>query len=424
MKKLLILSIFFFGLLSSLSAQRRMNPAKQLYRAPDSLMVLYSDQNGELQFAYLADLVPPFAADQDTIQVLPDGQYVIIDEGRRDTIDTRADHSQITTTINVDGQTFNAGDVVQDVLIALSRNKGSSCNTTINQADHGFSVGDQLAQDTTGIYFIASSAVADSFPVAVVCSVIDQNTFQTSIDGRMAWTHGLPLYRDYWLQDDGSIGVTPADNPVFAFRTVKADSVDIDVPENVTVGAGIGAGDDWGNQTVVSDETLTGDGTPASPLGVVHDADWLTSGGDPALDINENIYTNGYVAIGSIPRPHNLFVSLASGGNDVRFGDSNKENDLNFVKNISGVWIKNGNDFGSNYAGIFFGGSAGSVAPTNGYLSFFSGGIQTLRLNDGRLVLDNVPDYASDAAADADGGLITGSVYTVTAEDRTLRIKP
>lgn len=42
----------------------------------------------------------------------------------------------------------------------------------------------------------------------------------------------------------------------------------------------------------------------------------------------------------------------------------------------------------------------------------------------GNLVLSGVPNYASNAAADSDGTLPSGGVYTVTAEDRTLRIKP
>ncbi len=144
------------------------------------------------------------------------------------------------------------------------------------------------------------------------------------------------------------------------------------------------------------------------------------------FSVEDNIYTNGLVAIGSVPRPHRLFV-LVDGGtttNDVRFGDSNKENDLNFTKDINGLWIKNGNTFSSNYAAIRFLGSNASTAPTNGSLSFYSDGTLTMRNLDGRIILDNVPDYANDAAADADSGLVSGSVYTVTAEDRTLRIKP
>jgi hypothetical protein len=40
------------------------------------------------------------------------------------------------------------------------------------------------------------------------------------------------------------------------------------------------------------------------------------------------------------------------------------------------------------------------------------------------VIMIGIKDYASDAAADADGGLLSGSVYTVYAEDRTMRIKP
>ena len=55
MKRLITL-LLFIALVGSLQAQRRINPAKQIYMAPDSAMILRADENGELQFEYLADV--------------------------------------------------------------------------------------------------------------------------------------------------------------------------------------------------------------------------------------------------------------------------------------------------------------------------------------------------------------------------------
>lgn len=47
----------------------------------------------------------------------------------------------------------------------------------------------------------------------------------------------------------------------------------------------------------------------------------------------------------------------------------------------------------------------------------------TVNSTNGRLIINNIPNYADDSAADADGTLPSGGVYTVTG-DRGLRIKP
>lgn len=56
-------------------------------------------------------------------------------------------------------------------------------------------------------------------------------------------------------------------------------------------------------------------------------------------------------------------------------------------------------------------------------LEFDSGTVTKLEIKDGQYVFNNVPNYANDAAATADSNLDSGSIYTVTSEDKTLRIK-
>ena len=344
-----------------------------------------------------------------------DGTYTHTDgQGNVTVVDTRADSNPVT-----DAGDFYDGDNVEDILQEIP-NLGCS---VITQTAHGLTVG-QMATFTDE-YGLAMTDTALNLPVGMVTEVLSVNSFRMCYEGKIRGAHGLTPDKDYFLQDDGTYDTIPdTDIQVFGFRTIGTGERIFDVPEYISSGSTGSGGDDWGNQVVVSDATLTGDGTSGSPLSVVHDRDWVTSSGGIPTDVTDNIYTEGFVAIGSIPRPHNLFVSLAGGGNDVRFGDSNKENDLNFVKDIGGVWVKNGNDFASNYAAIKFVGSAGSTAPTNGSLNFYSDGTLTMQNINGFLVLSNTPDYANDAAADADGSLPTGGVYTVTAEDRTLRIKP
>ncbi|MEZ4991900.1 MAG: hypothetical protein R2824_15875 [Saprospiraceae bacterium] len=440
MKKLLVISLLFSCLLTSLSAQRRINPAKQIYLAPDSSMVLLSDVNGELQFHYLTDVLPPpFSADQDTVTLLPDGRYVLIDEGQRDTIDTRADFSQITTTITVDGQVFNAGDVVQDILIALSRKKSTGCNITVAQTAHAFSVGDLVSQDTNGVYFLATSAVADSFPVAMVCNVIDPNTFQTSVSGRIAWTHGLSLYRDYWLLADGSVGQIPGANPVFAFRTVKSDSVDIDIPENVFVGQAGSAGD--------ADFFKVGTTDPPGDIG-----DHIFTNGRIGLNIavptqafhlsgrilfdsyslhdissNANVMdfslwdgSSAYQRVFQIGRNGSdeywLSVTPPASGGGLRIFDNG---DFVFENNIGNIWWKNSGNF--LLSRIYQ--NAGDQLHIYGYKGIYFDAGSDLISGDAVFVLQNIPNYADDAAADADANLPAGSIYQV-AGDRSLRIKP
>ena len=53
-----------------------------------------------------------------------------------------------------------------------------------------------------------------------------------------------------------------------------------------------------------------------------------------------------------------------------------------------------------------------------------SGNLVEFIINKNYIKATGIPNYANDAAADADATLPIGGIYTVTAEDRSLRIKP
>jgi hypothetical protein len=107
--------------------------------------------------------------------------------------------------------------------------------------------------------------------------------------------------------------------------TINGNQLSISKGNTVTLPTGEGAGDQWGSQVVASDETLTGDGTLAHPLGVdvaasafnnwdkdvsddfSGDYEDLTNapvtfyeigGTEPPDDINDNMYHTGNVVLG------------------------------------------------------------------------------------------------------------------------------
>lgn len=321
------------------------------------------------------------------------------------------------------------------------------CNDTITQVGHGFSVGDLIGNvNGTTEYFLANTNGADSIPVAAVFQVVDNDNFIPCNEGFFTYTHGLLNNYDYFLQDDGSLDTIPDSTyQVFAFRTFNTNLAYFDIPELVITGGG--------------------------GVGTVEDADWYdVSTGAPPVSMGQNIYTTGQVGIGRttterelhitgsilfqdytisrgrIMSKTNLGIGLSPSGSDTELiklsplgggnyvvdliapGTSSKirvfgENDIQF-QNAQGrvEWKENGsnaifthvnqnasdqlNIFG--HRGVILDGGSPSGAPLSGML----------------LIIDGPPNYASDAAADADSNLPTNAIYTVTAEDRTLRIKP
>lgn len=320
------------------------------------------------------------------------------------------------------------------------------CNDTITQVGHGFSVGDLIGNvnGTTG-YFLANTNGADSIPVAAVFQVVDNDNFIPCNEGFFTYTHGLLNNYDYFLQDNGSLDTIPDSTyQVFAFRTFNTNLAYFDIPELVITGGG--------------------------GVGTVGDSDWYdTATNAPPTVMGQDIYTTGNVAIGlttpeeelhidgnilfenyylstirskanigigvqtSTPGTYQEVQRFSRSVNDyyadyLATGTASKirifnEIDLQF-QNAQGrvEWKENGsnaifthvnqnasdqlNIFG--HRGVILDGGSPSGAPLSGML----------------LIIDGPPDYASDAAADADTNLPTNAIYTVTAEDRTLRIKP
>jgi len=158
----------------------------------------------------------------------------------------------------------------------------ASCECdTVYQVGHHFARGDILGQERGfGLYFEASTGDPDSLPVAYVHEVLHVDTFVIKSEGwLMDWTHGLPLGRDYFVQDTPGVLDTIPDSTysVFAYRTIDTTKAYFDIPE------------------LVVDQT-TGSGAG----GAGGDADWYAEGtAAPPSAITESIYTYGDVGIGT-----------------------------------------------------------------------------------------------------------------------------
>jgi len=88
----------------------------------------------------------------------------------------------------------------------------------------------------------------------------------------------------------------------------------------VTLPSSGSGGDNWGTQTAVADETLSGDGSPANPLGVVQNQilpDWQNIQGIPAgfLDNEDNVND-------ADPDPLNEIQTLSISGNELQLSNS------------------------------------------------------------------------------------------------------
>lgn len=136
-------------------------------------------------------------------------------------------------------------DVWASSIGGVGGSSGLTCGDTLTQAGHGFLAGDLLGQTPgNGPFFLARTSSADSLPVTAVLAVVDANTFVACEEGLFpGFTHGRPLGRDYFLQDDASLDTIPDSTfQVFAFRTRSANTAYFDIPELVITGGGSGGG--------------------------------------------------------------------------------------------------------------------------------------------------------------------------------------
>jgi len=341
----------------------------------------------------------------------------------------------------------------------------NSCECdTIYQVGHHFVMGDILGQVRgNGDFFEASTGDPDSLPVAYVHEVLHADTFVIKSEGwLMDWAHGLPLGRDYFVQDAPGVLDTIPDSTyhAFAFRTVNTGKAYFDIPE-----------------LVVDQAPGTGDGGSAG------DADWYAEGGStPATDINQSIYTFGDVGIGTNAPNAGLDVEdttstafrWTSGGLSLISLNKAVSGTGGGSNTVPRIWIRSNETSNSLLVQIhplattyFDSVQIFRIGPDPGTIPFLAG-LSTFSVNGrthlngglydsavtlgdlskyygatstgatawrnspfyedatGNIIANtgNIPNYANDAAADADGTLPSGAIYQVTAEDRTIRIKP
>lgn len=325
----------------------------------------------------------------------------------------------------------------------------TSCECdTIYQAAHGFAVGDIVGQVRgNGPFFEASTGNPDSLPVAYIHEVLHTDTFVIKSEGwLMNWTHGLPLGRDYFVQDTpGTLDTIPDSTySAFAFRTVNTTKAYFDIPE-----------------LVVDQSPGSGSG------GTTGDADWYKVGtSSPPTAIGDSIYTNGFIGVG-VPVPtqsihtsgrllfeNYLLNTIASNdfGLDLavrNLADTDYQRIFNLARDGGGdyyanmtaptgglrLFERNNIIFHNPEGQIIWRNNGGGAALVSWIEQNTSDQIRVF--GDKGIILDgagltgglllsipNMPNYASDAAADGDGTLCSGCVYTVTSEDRTIRIKP
>jgi len=467
---------------TALTAQRRINPAKQIYVAPDSAYILYSDSLGELQFRRLIDVLPPGTGGGGTLTDNGDGTYTYAISGDTTIINAQADNIFTTANITIGGNTFTAGSNIQQIIQAFVG------GDTITQTGHGFFAGTMVGQEPgNGDYFPASASEPDSFPVAFISQVIDANTFVIQNEGWLTWAHGRPEGNDYFLQDNGTFGTTPDSTyAIFGFRTFGTDKAYFDVPELV-VSFGPG-GSPVINNPVIS-VTTPGDTTlrveyyngdvDNYPINAGSgDADWYVSGTANTIpsNITQDIYHTGKVGIGlqvptanvHIESPGGSVLRWTMGGqpaitfntvtsaapNPPRFWLYTQSGNLaiqlqanvTYFDSITtfrigatvppittpatrgpGVFFSvNGDSYfkGKIYDSLGLQGTVSDVigSDLDGFVFWKKNAIYQDASGD-LVIHPDIPSYANDAAADADGGLPSGGVYRVTG-DRNLKIKP
>lgn len=94
------------------------------------------------------------------------------------------------------------------------------CNcrlVTINGAGTGFE--------------IAKADVAANVPFFMIEDVVDTDNLVVGTSGTLTVTHGLPLLKDYWVQDDGTYAQTNGTIQSFAFQTITPTTLYYDIQE-------------------------------------------------------------------------------------------------------------------------------------------------------------------------------------------------
>ncbi len=305
----------------------------------------------------------------------------------------------LTTVLAKDPTT----DQIKEIdLSTLSGGRASACQDTIIQAAHGFSLGDLLGQ-TLGGYFLAHTNAPDSLPVSFVCNVIDANTFTIGTEGWINWNHGLLPDTDYFLQDDGSVATTAdTDYTVFAFRTFGGDKVAFDISELIVDGST----SDSGSSIIASNGLNDFDPGPGIDIELGGDMERNTLINGQRLDILWDSFLNFYIqniqgevlietdTLGD--RQAYLIVDVAN---------SDLVN-INYATNTKARLTVNQNGAVTLVSSDVDGANPRSFTVTKNHIS-----------------ANGIPQYASDAAADADLSFPTGGFYTVTG-DRSIRIKP
>lgn len=340
----------------------------------------------------------------------------------------------------------------------------TSCECdTIYQASHGFALGDVVGQVRgNGPFFDASTGDPDSLPVAYVHEVLHTDTFVIKSEGwLMDWTHGLPLGRDYFVQDTpGSVDTIPDSTyNVFAFRTVNTTKAYFDIPEFVvdqTAGSGstgsggidltVTASNGLNDQDGGTDVDVELGGTLDKATDVINPSFLFRLGKVSGSAINY-LYNNG------ASNQSGIYASDSGTGEEsqLQFGSAliQLQSSINSLSNAvllrledeeaqfysavssvvrgqffidtSLVRIKYNNNSGNTQSEIEWDNTSLTLSTYDATGAV----VQTqIQLNDDNVKIDGIPNYADDAAADADGGLCSGCIYTVTAEDRTIRIKP
>lgn len=370
----------------------------------------------------------------------------------------------------------------------------NSCECdTIYQASHGFAIGNVLGQVRgNGDFFEASTGDPDSLPVAYVHEVLHADTFVIKSEGwLMDWAHGLPLGRDYFVQDTPGVLDTIPDSTyhAFAFRTVNTGKAYFDIPELVVDQApGSSPGGGGTVTTLTQDSILI---YSISGVEVSRDTIRVGSGGsaltvtasnglnDQDAGVNVDVELGGtldkatdvinpsflfrlgkisgavlnYIYNNGASNQSGMYASDSGTGEEVQlqFGAAmvQMQSSINSLANAlllrledeqgqlysavssivrgrifvdtSEVRIQFNNDSGNKQAEIEWTNTSLTLSTYNAAGSVVETQIQ---LTDDNIKIVGIPNYADDTAADADGGLCSGCVYTVTAEDRTLRIKP
>lgn len=119
-----------------------------------------------------------------------------------------------------------------------------------------------------------------------------------------------------------------------------------DVDGNIIEATGTsGSGDDWGTQTVVSDGTLSGEGTSADPLSVESSSDiWTDDGTEISVTNNENVYLGNSA-------PYLRFEDTDIGsvnGQEFRVQQRNAHLYIDFLESDNSTW-SNAIDINSSF---------------------------------------------------------------------------